>query len=55
MLWLVGQQGTQTKDVDAMSVSELKQALDAMHISHTGLFEKSDLREKVRAGRAMQN
>ena len=38
-----------------MSVSELKEALDSMHISYAGLAEKNDLREKLKAGQAMQS
>ena len=44
----------ETRDVDSMSVLELKAALDSMHISHVGLAEKSELKDKVRQGRAMQ-
>lgn len=42
------------KDVDSLSVAELKAELDAMHISHGNILEKSELRDKVRAGQAMR-
>ena len=41
------------KDVDSMSVSELKAFLDSMHVSHKGVIEKSELQERAKAAAEM--
>jgi len=36
-----------------MSVAELKQFLDSMHVSHKGVIEKSELKERAKAAAEM--
>jgi hypothetical protein len=45
--------GFKGKDVDSMSVEELKRFLDSMHVSYHGVLEKSELRERAKAAAEM--
>ena len=38
-----------------MSVGELRQYLDSLHVSHAGALEKSELQEKARAATEMMS
>ena len=54
VLTVVGAAGKKgPKDVDSMSVSELKAFLDSMHVSHKGVLEKSELQERAKAAAEM--
>lgn len=39
--------------MEEMSVGELKSYLESMHVSHAGILEKSELREKAKAAAEM--